>query len=87
MEVEYSIGIKNRFLTLTLDEEDPDEILLGKENLKEEKKDKKKQDKKAAKQVVKEVRQQTNKKEIVNDDNKKESKNLKISIQNIGCSS
>lgn len=76
MEVEYSIGIKNRFLTLTLDEEDPEEILQGKENLKDEKKDKKKQDKKAAKQVVKEVKQQSNKKEIVIDENKKESKSL-----------
>lgn len=73
MAVEYTVGITNRFLTLTSDDEDA-ELSLGKENVKEEKKDKKKLDKKVVKQGIKDAKQQPNKKEIVNEDNKKENK-------------
>ena len=74
MDVEYSIGVNNRFGALNLDEEDPEEYLEKQEKKEESaKKDKaKKQEKKAAKQPVKETRPAVNKKDNVNEESKRE---------------
>lgn len=74
MEVEYSIGVNNRFLALGLDDEDPEETLLKQEKKEEpSKKEKaKKQDKKAAKQPVKETKPAAGRKDNVNEEPKKE---------------
>lgn len=75
MEVEYSIGVHNRFGALNFDDEDPDDILHKPEKTKEEpsKKEKtKKQDKKDVKQATKETKPASTKKDIVNEESKKE---------------
>ena len=74
MEVEYSIGVNNRFGALDLDEEDPEETLLKQEKKEESaKKDKtKKQDKKAVKQPVKETKPAVGRKDNVNEESKRE---------------
>lgn len=74
MEVEYSIGVNNRFGALNLDEEDPEETLQKQEKKEESaKKDKaKKQDKKAVKQPVKETKPAVSRKDNVNEESKRE---------------
>ena len=74
MEVEYSIGVNNRFGALNLDEEDPEESLQKQEKKEESaKKDKaKKQDKKAAKQPVKDTKPAVSRKDNVNEESKRE---------------
>lgn len=74
MEVEYSIGVNNRFGALNLDEEDPEETLQKQEKKEESaKKDKaKKQEKKTVKQPVKETKPAVSRKDNVNEESKRE---------------
>lgn len=74
MEVEYSIGVNNRFGALNLDEEDPEETLQKQEKKEESaKKDKaKKQEKKTVKQPVKETKPAVNRKDNVSEESKRE---------------
>lgn len=74
MDVEYSIGVNNRFGLLNFDDEDPEDI-LSKQEKKEEpsKKEKaKKHDKKPAKQPVKESKPAVSKKDVVNEEPRRE---------------
>ena len=73
MEVEYSIGVNNRFGALNFDDEDPEDFLQKQEKKEEpSKKEKtKKQDKKATtKQPVKETKPVVSKKDTVNEESK-----------------
>ena len=74
MAVEYSIGVKNRFGALNMDEEDPEDFLREQEKkaelLKKEKA--KKQDKKVGKQPPKEAKQAVSKRDNINEETKKE---------------
>lgn len=74
MEVEYSIGVNNRFGALNLDEDDPEEFLQKQEKKEESaKKDKaKKQDKKAAKPPAKDTKPAVSKKDNVNEESRRE---------------
>lgn len=82
MEVEYSIGVNNRFGALNLDEEDPEETLQKQEKKEESaKKDKaKKQDKKAVKQPVKETKPAVSRKDNVNEESKREGLYQKLKL-------
>lgn len=70
MEVEYSIGVNNRFGALNFDDEDPEDFLQKPEKKEEpSKKEKtKKQDKKATKPPVKETKPVVSKKDNVNEE-------------------
>ena len=72
MEVEYSIGVNNRFGALNFDDEDPEDFLQKQEKKEEpSKKEKtKKQDKKATKPPVKETKPVASKKDTINEESK-----------------
>lgn len=75
MDVEYSIGVNNRFGALNLDDEDPEDILQQQDKKEESaKKDKaiKKQEKKAVKQPAKETKPTVSRKDNVNEESKRE---------------
>lgn len=75
MDVEYSIGVNNRFGALNLDDEDPEDILQQQDKKEESaKKDKaiKKQEKKAVKQPAKETKPAVSRKDNVNEESKRE---------------
>lgn len=71
MDVEYSIGVNNRFATLISDDEDAEDVSQVKEkDLKKEKV--KKADKKVAKPPAKDVKPFSGKKDLTNEETKKD---------------
>lgn len=74
MDVEYSIGVNNRFAFLVSDDEDAEDGLQGKEKdqVKKEKEKVKKGDKKVAKPPAKDPKQLSGRKDFTNEELKRD---------------